>query len=166
MYDCHSKLSCVSICKYERMHMQIRMKYETIQAILTNSLFIARQNSPITSIDTEFILRSWKEICQQPSPDWLRRNDMNFLFRNMLFSWVVQKFVWQINIKPYLFRRCTQLYVKSWVVYDEKFPPQPKPASGLTLGLTLPLTLHWPLPLLLTLTLGVCRPLKKFLNCS
>ena len=31
---------------------------KAIQAILTNSLFVARQNSPITSIDTAFILSS------------------------------------------------------------------------------------------------------------
>ena len=33
-----------------------------IQTISTNSLFVARQNSPITSIDTEVILSSWKEL--------------------------------------------------------------------------------------------------------
>ena len=40
-----------------------KMKWEYhVQAILTNSLFAARQNSPITSINTEFILSSWKEF--------------------------------------------------------------------------------------------------------
>ena len=36
--------------------------FYTIQEILTNSLFIARQNSSITSIDTEFKPSSWKEF--------------------------------------------------------------------------------------------------------
>ena len=34
----------------------------SIQTILTNSLFVVRQNSPITSIDTEFMRSSWKEF--------------------------------------------------------------------------------------------------------
>ena len=49
----------------------------TIQTISTNSLFVARQNSPITSIDTEFM----KRICWRLAGDWLKRNDMNYLFR-------------------------------------------------------------------------------------
>ena len=36
----------------------------TIQTIPTNSIFVARQNSPITFIDTEFLLSSWKEFAE------------------------------------------------------------------------------------------------------
>ena len=38
------------------------MALESIQTISTNSLFVARQNSPIISIDTEVIPSSWKEF--------------------------------------------------------------------------------------------------------
>ena len=51
-----------------------------IQTIPYNSLFVARQNPPITSIDTEVILSSWREWCR-PFADWLKRNDMVCLFR-------------------------------------------------------------------------------------
>ena len=38
------------------------LSQKAIQTISTNSLFVARQNSPITSIDTEVILSPWKEF--------------------------------------------------------------------------------------------------------
>ena len=53
-------------------------------------LFVVHRNAPITSIDTEVILNSWKEFNAVFFAELFQRNNMNSLFRGMSI-WEMRK---------------------------------------------------------------------------